>query len=336
MRPKFSIGEALAAPFRLARRHPLSVLVWGLLMLAPALASAGLSLSLLESLSLGDLEEAHSGAAFEAMMPQMMQFQALSGLLFLLQMALMVMVTTAVIRAVLNMGRPERFFFLRLGMDELRVTVVLLALLIGLYVGSLILMALGVSAGFAFWSIGAPGNVLIAAGIGVVCLAVLWIAMLRVSLMAPATVLYVDFAFAQGWALAKGQALRLFGLALLVVLIGLVTYLVVAAIIVGGLVATGLVQGWPSAETLSRHDVWFTGDPDWRLIAPWALAATIPASFLYGFWAALGTAPFASAARQLANGRTTPPQSATQDGQDAPPTDTLGLYDDTESLGAIR
>ncbi len=336
MKAGFSIGEALAAPFRLARRRPLSMLVWGLLMVAPALASGGLSLSLLGSLSFADLDKADGGAAFETVVPQLMQFQALSGLLFLLQMLLMVMVTTAVIRAVLNMGRPERFFFLRLGMDELRVTVVLLALLIGLYVGLLILMALGVSAGFALWSIGEPGNVLAAVGIGVVCVVVVWIAMLRVSLMAPASVLYRDFAFAQGWALARGQVLRLFGLALLMVLIGLATYLVVAAIIVGGLIAAGLMQGWPDPAMLARDGQWFTRAPDWRLVAPWALAATVPVSFLYGFWAALGTAPLASAAQQLAGGQSQASPPGPHDGRDATPPDTLGLYDDTESLGAIR
>lgn len=298
MTPAFSIEQALAAPFNLVRRQPLAVLVWGLLILLPSAASIALSFAMIGEVALMDQG---GGDPELILLPKMMQFQAGSLLLSLVQVIASVLVATAVIRATLTMGRREAFFFLRLGMDELRYVVVAIAIFGGLYVGMIVLMLVGGTAGLALWSIGAPGNWIAAVVIGLVCLVVVTALLLRVSLILPATILYRDFAFAQGWRLARGQVPRLLGLFLLMALISLALWAVLMVLVVIGLLLAGGFD-WAALSRIHTDEAWTPGPVAWPVVLPWAVVATLPAAFLCGFWAVLGSAPFASAVRQLADG----------------------------------
>ncbi|KAK0349915.1 hypothetical protein LTR94_031144, partial [Friedmanniomyces endolithicus] len=128
MAETFSIGEALAAPVRVIRRHPLAVFVWGLTMVVFSLALSAMILGLLIDLPLEDAESAQAPAEIVA---RMAALQGLSMLANVGQLVLGVVLWAATMRATLRIGRPERYFFMRLGMDELRIGVVGLALGLG-------------------------------------------------------------------------------------------------------------------------------------------------------------------------------------------------------------
>jgi len=318
----FSISQALAAPFHLVRRQPLAVLVWGLLILLPSIASVALSFAMM-----GDIAVMGPDAAPDVVLPRMMQFQAASMLLSLSQIAASLIIATAVVRATLNIGRREAFFFMRLSMDELRYVVVAIATFGGVYLAMIVLMLVGGTAGLALWPIGEPWNWIAAFLIALACVAALMLALLRVSLIAPATILYRDFAFKQGWALARGQVLKLLGLALLIGLIGIVIWSVVVAVVVFGLTIGGVVN-WAGLGEAFENETWTPALVDWPAVLPWAVASTLPLAFLCGFWSVLGSAPFASATRQLADGAPQPSNA-----QDAGPADTLDSPDTAESPG---
>jgi len=318
----FSIGQALAAPFHLVRRQPLAVLVWGLLILLPSIASVALSFAMM-----GDIAVMNPDADPDVILPRMMQFQAGSMLLSLLQIAASLVIATAVIRATLNIGRREAFFFMRLSMDELRYVVVAIATFGGVYIAMIVLMLVGGTTGLALWAIGEPWNWIAAFLIALVCIAALMLALLRVSLIAPATILYRDFAFKHGWALAKGQVLKLLGLALLIALIGIVIWSAVVAVVVFGLTIGGVVN-WAGLGEAFENETWTPALVDWPAVLPWAVASTLPLAFLCGFWSVLGSAPFASATRQLADGAPQPSNA-----QDGGPADTLDSTETAQSPG---
>ena len=69
MAETFSIGEALAAPVRVIRRHPLAVFVWGLTMVVFSLVLSGLIFGSLADLPLtadGSAEASPEGSAAAA------------------------------------------------------------------------------------------------------------------------------------------------------------------------------------------------------------------------------------------------------------------------------
>lgn len=298
---RFSIGASIGDGFGLITGRPLSVFVWGLLLLAPTFASVALILpsmgEMFAAMAAADAAATTDGAVNNQMFAAMMQFQLASMLLNIGQLVIMAIVYTAIFRAVL---RPtERgLFSLRLGMDEVRVAVVGLAIGVVLYIAVIVLALIGAAFIFALWS---TDSTLGALALGLYVLLALvgicW-AMARVSMMAPASVLYRDFAFAGGWRLASGKAWPLFGMMVLIVLI--IMAIEVVLILVGMLVFSGVWATMGSAMIADANP--FPGLTDW-LGANWywvAVAALI-GSFFYGAVLALGIAPFASACRQLAD-----------------------------------
>ncbi|MGZ9115228.1 MAG: hypothetical protein ACXW3K_11460, partial [Brevundimonas sp.] len=307
---RFSIGEAVGDAFDLIRRRPLAVFIWGLLLLAPVVLSFALMIPAMGEM-FANMPESGEAAGREAMADRMfagmMQLQLVSMLLNIGQMLVMVVVYTAVFRAVL---RPQETsaFSLRVSMDELRVAVVGLAIGVGLYAAMLVFILLGAAVGFAVWN--AAGK---AVTVGVICFMVLvmvvaiLVAMARVSMMAPASVLYRDFAFVQGWRLAAGKTLPLFGLMLLVFLMILLVEIVVVvatlAVVTGAASVTDFdwTRMHGDFNPFAGVDAWVAAN--WY----WVLIGGIVGAFLYGLLVTLSIAPFASACRQLAGNQTTSP-----------------------------
>ena len=83
MTETFSIGEAMATPGRVIRRHPLAVFVWGFVMMAYSLGGAALMFGTLANLPLGEGAEPPP-----EMLGQMIAFQGVSMLLNVGQMLL--------------------------------------------------------------------------------------------------------------------------------------------------------------------------------------------------------------------------------------------------------
>lgn len=309
---RFSIGTAFGDAFGLIRDRPLSVLVWGLLLFAPV----ALSLALVFP-AMGDViaampdpgdSDGYTGPP-EAAFARMMQLQLVSMLLNIAMMFVMVVIYTAVFRSVLRPGERSAFS-LRVGMDELRVAVVGLAISIGFYAAMLVFIMLGFAVGFAVWSVGNP--LVLGLTIGVLILAFLgacFFGLARVSMMAPATVLYRDFAFVQGWRLAGRAPFGLFGMMLLLLLMIIVIEVVLVALAVtvfggmGGFAGTAWVGS--DVNPFAGLSSWFAGN--WH----WVLLGSIPVAFLYGLLMTLSIAPFASACRQLADGEPGPASGGT-------------------------
>ena len=303
---RFSIGTAINDAFSLVGRRPLSVFVWGLIMVAPSAASVGLLWPMMGDMFGAMAAQAHGGSSPDAAFADMMQFQALSGLMNIVQLLLMVVVYAAVMRAVLR-PRESSFFSLRLGMDELRIAVVGLAIIVGMYVVMAILALIGLAIGFTAWGAGSPTNWLVIVGLVVTAMVAICLGMVRVSMMIPASILYRTFGFAEGWRLGRGQIGPLFGMAVLLFLMVIVIEAVVFGIGLAIAVGAGLSGGldWTALQSHDMDVNPFEGlnaalTANW----PWFAAAALVVSVVYGVMLALGVAPYASACRQLAQSGT--------------------------------
>lgn len=300
---RFSIGTSIGDGFGLIGRRPFAVFAWGLLMLAPTFGAIALMFPAMGEI-FANMPDPDTGAAAdsafsEGMLAQMMQFQMASLLGNLGQYVGMAVVYTAIFRAVLRPAERS-FFSLRVGMDELRVAVAGLAIGIGIYIVMILGVLLCVALGFGLWSQGAAVALWTCGIVGLALfLAMLW-GLARVSLIAPASVLYRDFAFAQGWKLAAGKSWPLLGMMVLIYLMVLVIYIVVivgVSIVAGGAIAaTGSV--WEGAG----HDANpFEGMSAWVAVNwPWLVVGGLVLSWVYGAFMTVMVAPFASACRQLA------------------------------------
>lgn len=298
----FSITEAAAEPFRLVGRRPLATLAWGLVMLVPVVGSLALMIPLFREMAAAgafDPETTAEPVMFGKDFAAMMQFQMWSGLLNLLQTFSLLLVTTAVIRAVFAGKRGDGAAFLRIGMDEFRVAVVGVAVFIGMYALAIITVLLAVAVGFAFWTLPDPWRWLSLLGLGgtaVIGFLLLWG---RLCLLAPASMHHKDFAFVQGWKMGKGQSWRLLGLMIVLILICLligVAFLVLAAMVIGAV--SGGLAAFSDPDAI---EAWFLALPERpAMLAGAGAILLLPMAYLQGFSQALMTAPYAYVVARLA------------------------------------
>lgn len=296
MAETFSIGEALAAPVRVIRRHPLAVFVWGLTMVVFSLALSAMILGSLIDLPLEDAESAQPPAEIIA---RMATLQGLSMLANVGQLVLGVVLWTATMRATLRIGRPERYFFMRLGMDELRIGVVGLALGLGAYAAVIVLVLLGIAIGAVAWQANEALAILLGFLMVLGLIAAVIYAMARLSLIAPATLILERFAFVEGWNLAKGRVGSLLGLLICTWLIYMAVYFVIAFFAILAFFASGVFAHMQAVgEAATLRDIM----PPPAAIAGLVVVLLGPGAFLYGAVMTLLCAPFASACRQLLDG----------------------------------
>jgi hypothetical protein len=185
-------------------------------------------------------------------------------------------------------------------MDELRVAVAGLAIGIGIYIVMIFGILLCVALGFGLWAQGEAVALWTCGIVGLAMIVAVWWGLARLSLIAPASVLHRDFAFAQGWKLAAGKGWSLLGMQLLIGLMIMVIYFVVILIVI--LAAGGLIAATGSAFEGAGPDANpFEGVSAWMAVNwPWLVAGGLVLSWVYGAFMTLLVAPFASACRQLA------------------------------------
>lgn len=294
----FSIMDAAVEPFRLVGRRPLSTIVWGLVMMAPGLMAIGAAAPLLGELaafgafSPEALEAAEADALpFGGDMAAMMQFQLWSNLAQLLGLLAWVVVTAAIIRGVYAGRKGERAFFLRVGMAELQVAVVGLAVGIGFLFVALLAILLAVGIGFAVWQLGDPWRWLLCIALGVTVFLGLMLLWGRLSLLAPASLHYRTFAFEEGWKLGRGKTWSLLGLWIVLILIGIVVGMAFTILFLTVIMAVG---GGLQITDPEAIEAWITGLPQKpALLAGVAALLLVPMAWLQGFSQTLFTAPFA-------------------------------------------
>jgi hypothetical protein len=271
----------------------LRVWAWGVVSVAPSLLIGALMLRLFGAVALEDMASNEPSAAFVG---QMIQFQALSGLANILQMLIWVAVTAAIFRTVLFPERPAPFAGLKVGMDEVRVAVVALAMLVAFYAAAIVIGLVAFAIGAGLWFVSEVAAVALglltalAAGLAV------WGVLLRACLIMPTSVALGDFAFVQGWRLSKGQVLRLLGLSLAIVAVVLAIELALLAVIA---VVLFLVAGINVFSLAAMLDQGAPPTVNWGVLIPWALAAFVPLSWLQGFLTTVMMAPYAEACRLL-------------------------------------
>lgn len=301
----FSIMDAAVAPFRLVGRRPLATIVWGLVLLAPGLmvfvAMAPVAANIFSGgFDPAVLEPRADGmeALFGDDMAAMMQFQIWSNLAQLFGILSLLLVTTAIIRGVFAGRKGDGAFFLRIGMAELQVAVVGVAIFIGFCLVALIAILLAVAIGFAVWQVGDPWRWLVCVTLGVVIFLTLVLLWGRLSLLAPASIHYRTFAFEEGWRLGKGKTWSLFGLNIILFLIAITVGI---AVMILFFIAMLVVGGGLQATDPEALEAWVTGLPQQpALLAGMVVLLLIPMAWLQGFSQVLFTAPFAHVVQALA------------------------------------
>lgn len=297
----FSIMEAAGEPFRLVGRRPLATLAWGLVMLLPVAGMFALFMPMFTEVMTLAVEnpEADPEAFSEQMFAQMFQFQLWSNLLNLIQMFAMLFVTTAIIRAVFAGKRGDGAAFLRIGMDELRVAVIGVAIGVGAYVSFIVVVLLAVALGFALWSLPDPWRWLSCLGLGATVLIGFMLLWGRLSLLAPASIQHKDFAFVEGWKMGRGQTWRLLGLFVVLILICMligVAFIVLAALVIG--IVGGGLSAFSDPEMIETWVASLKERP--MVLAGVGAVLLLPMAYLQGFSQALMTAPYAYVVARLA------------------------------------
>jgi hypothetical protein len=241
-----SIGSILGGAFGLVRRHPLSVLVWGLLYVA-AIALLLLAMRPLFSVYAELFSRQLAAGGKGPMNPQDLQpfmgrLQSAGGIVFLSEIgifALVMILFTATQRAVL---RPaERgLFYLRLGGDELRLIGLGLVLAVCFYIASFLAMLILVIpvavVAVAGASPAAIGLIMLVETIVLTCAMIYF--EVRLSLVFPLTFFRRSFVVGEGWRLSKGRFWTLFGAYFVIGLI----YMVLASVLIGVAVAPFFIE----------------------------------------------------------------------------------------------
>lgn len=302
----FSATDAAFEGFRLVRRNPLALVAWTLLY-------AVLTLTALFSLStmVGQLEAwSMQAEAMESVEPSFDQVWALMAgfgaimarVAWLLPISLVVgaMLAAAVARGVLNPSR-DRFGYLRLGMDEVRVLAVTFVLgLVMTLVAVVAILTVGVLIAAAK-AAGGDGPALIAGLLGFLagtCFFI-WLCV-RLSLAVPITVAERRFAFFDSFNLTKGRFWPLLGMAVLAIVMVMLVQLLSSIVSL----PLGIISGLESWS--------FNSDQDPEAVRaaldvgnPWVITHAVVEAIVSALTVGILYAPFAAAYRQITGGRPT-------------------------------
>ncbi|MEA3004422.1 MAG: hypothetical protein QOH81_3210 [Sphingomonadales bacterium] len=200
-----NIGAVIGGGFRLVREKPAAVAVWGLLYMLAVIAMTFLMRPLMQAQMQAGGGNLHAAFAdIGAMIGRMVLFVLLFFILYVILYA-------ASQRAVLQ---PERqnFFYLRLGMDELRLLALAIIFVIGFYAAVLVLtvimsLLIGLLAA-------ATGSFGVAAGLALVEFLVILVFAVgfftRFSLAFPLTMLRGKIIIGESWRITRGRFWTLF------------------------------------------------------------------------------------------------------------------------------
>lgn len=299
----FSISDAIGEAFRTGFGRPVATTAWGLVLLVPALIVLGAAAPMFSELSAaGAFSAGADPEALEAEFSSVWQFQVWMQLSNLVQLLSVLLVTTAIGRAVLSgRRRGDGAMFLRVGVDELHVAVVGLAVGVGAILALIVAILLATGIGFALWRVGEPWRMLSLIGMGAVVAVAFLLLWGRLALMAPASLRYRTFGFESGWKLGRGQTWRLFGLLLAMILVALLLAAVLIVIVLIAALVLGAGVGTLAMDDPEAMAAWAEGlgrQPAWLIVA--GVVLLLPLAWLQGFSQVLMTAPYARVVEVLA------------------------------------
>ena len=293
----FSPTESAFEGFRLARRSPLTILIWAAVYLLVTVAFVFLAGNHLPAFI--EAMEAIEGTAQptpEDLQPVFAAYSAMIGPMLPVSIVLGAMLNAAVARAVVRPGESA-FGYLRLGMDEVRVFVV--TLVIGIII-ALACIPAAIVAGIVVGIVAATlaDNVGLAIGVGMLAYVafiafIIWLSV-RFSLAVPITVAERRFAIFDSWRMTKGHVWGLIGMTILAFVLCLVVQ-ILASIIIMPIVyfTTDGFQALTQIEGMTPMEIA-------RTMAPLAIAIGAFASILSSLQLAIMYAPYASAYTDMA------------------------------------
>ncbi len=277
----FRGGAAVASGFRLAGREPLALAAW---------AGVYLILGILPQIAIWPkmmkLMEATRGAADPRLMAELSASMAgYQPVIWLCTLLMFAVLYGAIYRAVLE---PEnrRYFYLRLGMQELWMllssAVLLVLAIVAILVTCVPLIMIGEGLGHG----AAPALLAFLVGLAVFLL-FFWLAM-RFAMVAPMAWAQRRFVLMDSWRMTKGHGVKMIGVALAI--IGIV---IAVELVVGGIF---LVALYPAINGGGAGIAKVLGDPSTLLTrwAPWIVIAGILSALLVAAGYAVLVAPWAS------------------------------------------
>lgn len=225
-----SAGSIIEGAFRLVRERPAAVAVWGLLYMVAVIAMSFVMRPMIgfQAAGLGNDPQ-----AAQAMLANMSTMFARLALLEFGLLLLFIVLMTAAQRAVLRPAQAG-FFYLRIGMDELRMLGLALILIILFYLGLLVAVILiAIVAGIVAVAAGGGGAAVIAIIAGLLLFPVLIWLEVRLSLAFPLTLLRRRIIIGESWRLTRGRFWSLFG-AYFVIFLIVFALAMVAAMVTSG------------------------------------------------------------------------------------------------------
>jgi len=280
-----TVGSILSGTFGFVRDNIRAVLVWsGLLTLVSLLSMVGM-----QPFYQAQLAQAQG----QPEMPSIPHF-GIFALIMLVFFLVFVVQFAAVFRAVL-FPQENRLFFLRLGMDELRLLGAMAVLVVGgfimglvcMFVLSLLVGVLAVAAGP-----GASAILMAVLGIGLfLAMIFLWV---RLSLVGPMTMVRRQVVIGPAWRASRGHFWRLFGAYVVICLLILLVYSVIGFVQMGPIMADMFHPTDPTAH--QRVLAWQAANYGFSVRA---VVFAVVGGLLYGFSTALQGGMIAVATAQL-------------------------------------
>lgn len=295
------IGKTAFAGFALVGRKPLAVLGWALFILVLGiLPVVGLMAAMGPAFAdLIALAKAGGEPTQAQMMPLVTAWYAANPILLVLSLLTRIMLAGAVFRAVLE-PKNSGWAYLRLGMGEVMLGLVVICMGILLGVGAMAWVGVSAGIGIALWQASHAATIgfCIISGV-ILAVVMIWLS-LRLSLAAPMSFAERNFRLFESWKLTRGNAVNLLLVAILMVLIIMVLEAIVAALVMSVMFA---VTGAGGLHHMDGHamEAFFRQPPDVliRKLGPWVVAGGLVASLIGAAFMAIVTAPWADAYRQL-------------------------------------
>jgi hypothetical protein len=219
-----------AGAFGVVLRHPLSVLVWGLVYVAMIAAVALLMWPMVEAILAIPMKSGNE----QELAAELSRVQIHPGVSMLVQIASYVVPAICSAAAIRTVLRPEQtgFFHLRIGMDEVRVGACWFIVGCAIGIGTVFALIPGAIVGAIAYGVGGEAAAIPVIGLLIIALICAYFYfMVRLSLMAPLSFLRQEFAFGEAWQLTKGRFWTLFGgyfvvglVAMAVTLVGVIAF----------------------------------------------------------------------------------------------------------------